>query len=334
MVNVMSVGRSIFSTRNSKRNLSRAPRTCTIESLENRCVLSGVSPIPDVPDDAVVEDVMIEQHAALDGSLDCVGAHQQTNELNLSIVGTAISFDANTGLPAHLEGQIYYVGGPQEGDLAGTYVENVVPIIHPDFGFIGTTGVSVFSFVRPDHPNGRVVGDLTSINLSFIIGMNPSGGILVQSTGVFASGTGVFEDVTGGFTSSSTIYLPTPAFPQMQFALNVDLQLNFETLPDKKFLVWSGMLPKDGDHHDGCGYERNGDERDGKDEGFHDRDHHERGHTQLVNNEAAAAHKHEGHLVDHHRGSQRLDTKAADRILACWSNDPLQDESWPAALVA
>ena len=112
--------------------------------------------------------------------------------LDLTIVGTSIEFDA-LGLPSRLEGLVY----DGDGRLVGTYEEDLTPIIDPVFGFIGTLGVSTFTF--PGDDGGTIVTE----NQSLIVGGDPVTGLLVESQGVVVSGTGEFDNVVGGFVSSS-----------------------------------------------------------------------------------------------------------------------------------
>lgn len=145
---------------------------------------------------------------------------QHTQVFELSIVGTSIEFDEN-GLPQHLEGLVYYRGGPKDDQLAGTYKEDLTPLIHPDFGFIGTTGESVFTFVNKN-TKVQTFGKVVTSNRSFIVGVDPGTGELsVNSTGQIVEGTRKFKHVIGGIMSSSIVILGE------DFQLNVTLTLSF-----------------------------------------------------------------------------------------------------------
>lgn len=137
----------------------------------------------------------------------------KTKVYEYSVVGTHIEFD-EFGLPARLEGDVYYRGGGKDGKWAGTYTEELTPIFFNGM-FIGTSGVSVFSFGK----NGK--STLTTLNVSYIVGM-VNGAFQVQSTGqvVTEDGTGKFTKVDGEFMSSSTVILGP------DFSMNVDLTLS------------------------------------------------------------------------------------------------------------
>jgi hypothetical protein len=148
------------------------------------------------------------------------GAHGDVHELQLRIVGTTIRFDEATGLPSYMAGDIYYSGGGRDGQLAGTYEEHLTPIIHPEYGFIGTVGVSTFRF-----HNARGVttfGEVTTVNHSFITGFDETGAICVASTGQITGGTRRLGDVSGGISCSSTVILGP------SFSLDVQLTLQFQ----------------------------------------------------------------------------------------------------------
>ena len=98
-------------------------------------------------------------------------------EFEFSIVGTSVQFDP-LGLPAHLEGNVFYAGGAQDGQLAGTYEEALTPILDPDFGFVGTTGVSLFTFFESGEADD-VLGTLTTHNQSSILGVDATGALHV-----------------------------------------------------------------------------------------------------------------------------------------------------------
>ena len=268
-----------------------------------------------------------------------ITGHVQSDPLymSLTIVGTAIEFDSTTGLPAHLQGNIYYVGGPEAGELAGTYSEQLTPIIDPTFGFVGTTGISVFTFVDPNADNSQPLGELTTFNQSFIVGMDPSGGILVQSTGEIMEGTGALKKSTGGMTSSSTVFLPNPGYPEVVFALNVDLTFKFETPPRHKFLEVAGLIPNSFSQHD----ELDGHNHDrisnltSCESTVADQSHHDEGDNDLRRSVAASI-EHQGQHgpAEHPVMSERVDKEAADLILADWSADDFDDETCALALVA
>ncbi|HUG89791.1 MAG TPA: hypothetical protein VML55_03095 [Planctomycetaceae bacterium] len=147
-------------------------------------------------------------------------AHGEVHELQLRIVGTTIGFDEATGLPSFMAGEIYYSGGARDGQFAGTYEEHLTPILHPEYGFIGTVGVSTFRF-----HNARGVttfGEVTTVNHSYITGFDETGAICVASTGQITGGSRRLADVSGGISCSSTVILGP------SFSLDVHLTLQFQ----------------------------------------------------------------------------------------------------------
>ena len=194
------------------------------EALEARRLLSASG--PQAPADVHVigdgSDEAGHDHGHR-GSLVLPGMLQQFGEFELTIVGTAIEYDPATGLPQHIEGDVFYVGGFLDGRQAGTYQEDVTPILHPDYGFIGVTGVSTFEFHA--WPEARSpFGTLNTHYQAFIVGVDQAtGAVLVQSTGTIVSGTGVFRHATGEFTSSSSVHLG------YDFAMNTEVTVTLDT---------------------------------------------------------------------------------------------------------
>ena len=127
-----------------------------------------------------------------------------------SVVGTDIEYD-ESGLPAKLEGVVYYRGGDHDGEVAGTYEEELTPLFSGNT-FIGTSGVSEFELEE---------GEFVSLNVSTIVGF-ANGALLVESRGQLVKDEGEdhFEMVEGSFTSSSTVILGP------DFSMNVDLTLS------------------------------------------------------------------------------------------------------------
>ena len=196
------------------------------EALEARLLLSASG--PQAPADVHVVDAGDSNDTGRDdghrgGSLMLPGMLQQLGEFELTIVGTAIEYDPATGLPQHIEGDVFYVGGVLDGRQAGTYQEDVTPILHPDYGFIGVTGVSTFEFRA--WPEARsAFGALNTHYQAFIVGVDEAtGAVLVQSTGTIVSGTGVFRHATGEFTSSSSVHLG------FDFAMNTAVSITLDT---------------------------------------------------------------------------------------------------------
>ncbi len=138
---------------------------------------------------------------------------EHSHEAVFFIEGTDVFFD-EFGLPSELFGTLL----TDDGKPIGTYQEIVVPIFDPVFGFIGTTGVSTFTFTNK---NGKhVFGTVVSENMSLIEGFDPAtGALLVSSTGTIVSGTGAFREVEGGICTSSSVIFGDV------FVLNTELTL-------------------------------------------------------------------------------------------------------------
>ena len=196
------------------------------EALETRRLLSASG--PQAPADVHVIGDGDSHDAGGDpghrgGPLMLPGILQQLGEFELTIVGTAIEYDPATGLPQHIEGDVFYVGGFLDGRPAGTYQEDVTPILHPDYGFIGVTGVSTFEFHAWSGARSPF-GTLNTHYQAFIVGVDEAtGAVLVQSTGTIVSGTGVFRHATGEFTSSSSVHLG------FDFAMNTAVSVTLDT---------------------------------------------------------------------------------------------------------
>ena len=163
-----------------------SPRSLRFESLEKREVLSGFS-------------------ATFD----------------LAIKGTSVEF-SELGLPAAMTGDVFAAKGAVAGKLRiGQYQETLTPILMDINGdavpdFVGTTGVSTFSFFVGAPARGAI-GSITTTNTSYIQGFTPEGKILVGSQGTIVEGTKLLKHVSGGFASESTVVLG-PAFEMQTFA--------------------------------------------------------------------------------------------------------------------
>lgn len=193
------------SRRNARRRVTRNRPALVGESLERRLLLSAIS--GNIPAEVSV-------HV-------CAADAGPVQQLNLSIVGTTVQFDGATGLPAFLAGDLYHA----DGRYAGTYEETLTPILHPDYGFIGTAGVSTFRF--QNETGTTTFGEVTTRNLSYIVAMDyETGAIQVVSSGEIVEGTRRMSNVDGGISSSSTVVLG-PAF-----ALDVHLTMQFSTQTD------------------------------------------------------------------------------------------------------
>ena len=138
-------------------------------------------------------------------------------EISLGIEGTAA--ECELGLPSRLEGTLFLRGGPLDGLPVGTYEEDLIPIIDPVFGLVGTEGVSTFTFAL----FGITIGTVVTENESLIVGIGPSGELLVESEGVVVQGTGYFSDVIGGLMSSSAVLIDLESCTL--FSLVTDLTL-------------------------------------------------------------------------------------------------------------
>ncbi len=143
-------------------------------------------------------------------SADSALATHKVKVQTYTIVGTFIEFD-EFGLPARLEGDIFYRGGKKDGRFAGTYLEKLTPIFF-EGNFVGTSGVSVFTFKKVT---------LITVNISHIVGI-ADGAFIVESTGqvVENDGRGRNKKIAGELMSSSTVILGP------NFAMNVELTLS------------------------------------------------------------------------------------------------------------
>jgi len=136
-----------------------------------------------------------------------------TRTFSLAIVGTDVEYDSS-GFPRFLAGDLY----DDRGRFVGRYEEDLQPVIHPEYGIIGATGVSVFSFT--DVRGDAIWAQAYSRNLSMIAAVDPeTGALLVNSSGEFFEGTGMFDQLSGGLHASSTIVLGS------DFLLETDLEL-------------------------------------------------------------------------------------------------------------
>ena len=198
----------LFARRAERRR--RAERQTTGwagESLEGRVLLSAA--FATVPAD-------VGPHAP---EADHAGP---AKELKLRIVGTEVRYDEVTGLPSYMAGKVYYCDGAKDGQFAGTYEEHLSPILHPEYGFVGTVGVSTFKF---QNESGKTTfGEVTTTNYSYITGVE-NGAVQVSSGGQITGGTRRLDDVVGGLFSSSSVVLgPT-------FSLECNLTLHFRKEP-------------------------------------------------------------------------------------------------------
>lgn len=213
----------LLSRRNAPRRRAERNRfRFAGETLEPRLLLSGRGVAPHVPAE-------VGTHAGTDNAA-------PFHEMQLAIVGTSISYDA-MGLPSEMTGEVFYAGGMFDGVYAGTYQEDLTPILHPDYGFVGTTGESVFRFEARPGRSGRVgFGEITTFNQSFIVGMDAlTGAVHVASSGQIVASSGLFSGVEGGFTSSSTVMLG------VQFALStqVNFSMEFSTADEAELPGWA-----------------------------------------------------------------------------------------------
>ena len=138
----------------------------------------------------------------------CAAAEANAVTLGFSIDGTSVEFD-ESGLPSRMSGVLSFADGPMKGRFAGYYEEQLVPVIDPEYGFVGTLGTATFRMVIGE--DGRrqwPLGTLRTKNHSLITGFDPlTGAILVESTGTITEGSGLFADVSGGLVASSRVIL-------------------------------------------------------------------------------------------------------------------------------
>jgi hypothetical protein len=205
-------------------------RPLTVEPLENRLLLSVSHLVPvahetleppaetSVPESTLEQPGVAQQAVSKGSSSAAVPAAPPglSMQFQLQIVGTGIEFDPASGLPSRLEGDMYFVGGRHDGDFAGTYQETVTPILHPEYGFVGTVGVVEFSFQHPRAAHGK----LTIHSQSLIMGLADNGAMQVESEGTIIEGTKRLREMTGGFASSSTVLLG------LEFSMDVQVDLS------------------------------------------------------------------------------------------------------------
>jgi hypothetical protein len=116
--------------------------------------------------------------------------------INLRIVGTGVELDEN-GFPRSLQGDIFYVRKGSGAEVrAGSYSEDVEPILDPDLK--GTRGRS-----RLELEGGAVVTE----NLSLLEGTEPDGTLRVRSEGTVVEAEGPFEGSGGTLRSESRFRL-------------------------------------------------------------------------------------------------------------------------------
>ena len=180
--------------------LSRTRRMLRVEQLETRTLLS-----------AAPFDV---EHPA-DHHGDEGGAKVAAMEFSaaIEIVGTDIQFNEFL-LPTQITGDITLAG---TDNVIGEYSEALTPIFCPDESLgctigqlIGTTGVATFTFSIDAGPNTVDIGSFVTQNVSFIIGMSPTGVIQVASTGVVVEASKAFQNLTGSILSFSAVTFPSP----------------------------------------------------------------------------------------------------------------------------
>ncbi|MBW3539136.1 MAG: hypothetical protein KY476_02600 [Planctomycetes bacterium] len=206
--------------RSRRRSPERRPLPAC-EALESRRLLSAASP-------EAAAEVCLEAHTEHAGP---------TRDMTLTIVGTEIQYDPATGLPVYMAGEVYY----SNGRYAGTYEEVLTPIIHPEYGFVGTVGVSTIEFqTRGGH---MTFGEVTTTNTSYITGMDPATGVIqVASTGEITEGERLFARASGGLESSSQVVLGP------NFSMQTQVTLEYSRLHPPHGCLHS----QDGDsgHHD------------------------------------------------------------------------------------
>lgn len=140
---------------------------------------------------------------------------------DLAIKGTSVEF-SELGLPAAMTGDVFAAKDSVAGKMRiGQYQETLTPILMDINGdavpdFVGTTGVSTFSFFVGSPARGSI-GSVTTTNISYIQGFTPEGQILVGSQGTIVDGTKMLKHVSGEFVSQSTVVLG-PAFEMQTFA--------------------------------------------------------------------------------------------------------------------
>ena len=204
------------------------PRKPRMESLETRLLLTASTFLTDSPIDVEQQTAVIVSEPP-GTATPASPAHEHDSpalcaQFQLRIEGTAVQYNIATGIPEHLEGNVFYVGGNFDGQYAGTYQEDIVPIFHPDYGLIGADGTGTYSF--SNHRGVTTLGKLVVEYRSFIVGLSPTGALLVNSVGTAVDGTRLFRDLEGGFTTSSTVVLGP------EFAMQVDINMQLcRTLP-------------------------------------------------------------------------------------------------------
>jgi hypothetical protein len=148
-------------------------------------------------------------------------------QIDLAIVGTDVSFSP-LGLPASMGGDVYLSGN--SATKVGRYSEVLSPIfmdinndLQPDF--VGTTGISTFSFTVGGN-NQLTIGALVTSNISLIQGVDQLGQMLVGSVGTITASTGILRGAAGGFQSQSVVGLFPTFNMQTVVHFSVDLTSN------------------------------------------------------------------------------------------------------------
>ena len=231
------------------------PRKPRMESLETRLLLTASTFLPDSPIDVEQQTAVIASEPGTAAPASPAHEHDSPAlcaQFQLRIEGTGVQYNIATGIPEHLEGDVFYVGGNFDGQYAGTYQEDIVPIFHPDYGLIGADGTGTYNF--SNHRGTTTLGTLVVEYRSFIVGLSPTGALLVNSVGTAVDGTRLFRDMEGGFTTSSTVVLGP------EFAMQVDINMQLcRSLPaDNLHLLerLSGSEPRDAffsDHGEALG---------------------------------------------------------------------------------